>query len=128
MTDHIERVWYRNERTGDIGYLETDGSGQDKVRLDRPNDDPEMTTFVFDPNVWVQEKVHREYTIAQIARVAFEADRAVCFLDRQHDLAKREWASLKTEERAQWYHKGPSGALRQAIYTAIMGVLRELAA
>ncbi len=115
-----QRDWYSHTRTGDRGYL-VRRDGTDYVKLDRPNEEILKRLN----GEWHKDEEHRPMTVAQIAQVAFEADKKLCFFLGQHERARKEWPSLSDKERIAWMREGPKGGPRQALYEAIFESQRE---
>lgn len=120
--DH-ERVSYRDSRTGQLGYFVRRG-GKDCIRLDRGNQEL-IVPFV--PGQWVEEGMKRPWTRAQISRVAWEADRALCHLLGDHEKARREWESMHEDDRVEWIRVGPAKPLERALlYRLVMDTVHEM--
>jgi len=118
-----DRQWYRSASDGELGYLVERG-GVQYIQLNRPME--EILRPWQGGAQWVPEVEHRPINKAQLAKVCFEADRALCQALGVHDPAKKEWASLTDRERIQWMEKGPRGAERNGLWTAIHHVLDPL--
>lgn len=115
-----ERIWYRDIQKGDLGYL-VRRNGKTMVRLDRPMED---LVRPFRKNVWQADKEHRPITRHQVAKVAFEADKALCKVLGLHDKARREWQDLPEDMRIAWVEKGPEDRLeRTRVYRGMMAAL-----
>lgn len=123
--DH-ERLWYRSQQNGDLGYLCRVG-GVDHIRLNRPNQPDTHTLRKFNAGAgWIKETEHRPFTAFQLSEVAFAADAVLCRLVGLRELGARQWIGMKDEERIAWSENGPpSGVERKKCYDAIMGALRE---
>lgn len=110
----------RSARDGQLGYLvETDGGLA--VRLDRK---AETRVVPFVPREWLPDNEVRLQPM-QIARVAFEADRALRTVTGEYGLA--DWVSLKEPARVAWLKGIPGGGseIRQTLYRAILKVLAK---
>ncbi len=115
-----ERAFHRHSTTGDLGWL-VRREGKDCIRLDRP---AQEIVRPFRPDEWIVEREHRPLTKYQLAQVAFEADKKLCFFLGHHDLSRREWLALKDEPRIAFTNNGPGGkGPRQQLFNAIMSVL-----
>lgn len=115
-----ERDYYRKLPTGDLGYL-VRRDGKDCIRLDRPHQE---IIVPFREGEWKAEHEAHKWSRAQVAKIAFEADRELCHALQIFDKAKKDWRSLHEDERLAWMSKGPkSPALRVKLYAAIMEVL-----
>lgn len=119
-----EKQWVRSRTTGDLGYLIKDPSGVLKVRRDSPNDPSE---FLYTEEGWDLERPPRRLQQQQIAKVAFEADRAVCQMLGLYMEARIDWAKLLPGERLAWAQRGPKGkpheAIRMSVWEATMASL-----
>jgi len=115
------RRYFRNAHTGDMGYM-VRRLGTDYVKYDRgPSSDE---TVKYRPGDWNEELHSEPMSKGQAVRAAFEADRALCAAIGHHHMAKKEWASLKVQERVDWIREGPPGPPpRKELYTAIMKTL-----
>ena len=130
MTDHREtdwdpapqeREWYRNVGTGDLGWVVRRGGAQ-KIRLDRASEEIIRALN----GEWMPENEHRPMTIAQLAQVAFEADRRLCWFVGLAENAKKEWADLNDDQRIMWMQTGPTKhPIRRELYEAVTGALRK---
>lgn len=130
-----ERKYVRHTTTGDLGYL-VRRDGEDKVRLDRG---PNEVIIDFRPNDWKEETTHYPMSRAQLAQVAFEADKKLCLYLGFHRLAKRNWLNLSEEDRIEFVKNGPCGKVeaaratkaqlkRQMLWAGVMSALADLAA
>lgn len=119
-----ERSWFTHITTGDLGYL-VRREGKDAIRLDRPGVDEIRPFTVAD---WIPKSEHRPMSPAQLAQIAFEADRGLCRALGMFDHAKQEWLSLSQEKKKAWIEVGPSRPIeRKSLYAAIMKTLGHLA-
>lgn len=114
------RVYLRNAQTGELGWLVRRG-GKSVVKLDRANQE---VTKRYVAAEWTAEETQRPLAPIHAARIAFEADRALC---RDIGLplhAKREWGSLRDGERQLFISKGPKEPpARVQLYAAIMAAM-----
>lgn len=102
----FERQWYRNRQTGDLGYL-VRRDGKDVICYDRgAGTIGEMTRPI--SSDWVAEPVRKLVSVTALSRIAFEADKALCWALGLHEQAKKEWLSLPEKERLQWLKEGPA--------------------
>jgi hypothetical protein len=118
-----ERMYFRHEKTGDLGYIVRRG-GKDMIRMDRPNEE------LIRPmgQSWLPEKEARKMNRSQVAQVAFEADKRLCLFLGDGERARREWASLSDRERIAWMNRGPKSPLpRLRLYRSIMTALKDYA-
>jgi hypothetical protein len=123
-----ERVYYRHFRDGNRGYL-VERDGQQCIKLDRPNED---IVRPFKDAEWLPERENRPCTKAQITKVAFEADKALCGALGMFVEAKREWLNMKEPKRIAWMAGAASPpselrGLRKELYQRIMALLEPIA-
>ena len=112
-----ERVYYRHSQTSDRGWLVL-RDGKQAIRFDRGAVD-QWTHNVKD---WNLEHVETaKYNDMQIAQVAFEADKKLCWALGLTDLANREWSKMPEELRVKWLKAGPPATAleRVGLYKAI---------
>lgn len=116
-----KRVWFTHIVTGDRGYS-VRRDGKDMIRYDRP-----MIDQVSDPRDWkpMADDVP-DFSELQIALVAFEADKKLCWAMGRMDLAQRDWLNQSEAARRKWVADGPAGgsARRVALHAAIRGALK----
>lgn len=115
-----EREWYSHHQTGDRGYKVIRG-GEEKIKLDRPMED---LTHKFNESQWVAEADYRPMQVAQVAQIAFEADKKLCFWLGKHEKSRKEWASLSDKQRQFWLSEGPKEVQRKELYEGIFGAMR----
>lgn len=118
----------RSTRDGQLGYVvQSDEGAGLAVRLDRKQ---ENRVVPFNPREWVPDEKAR-LTAMQIARVAYEADRALRLVTGEYGLP--DWVSLRENIRLSWL-KGlqleasatpESAAIRAALYRGILKVLAQ---
>lgn len=116
----------RSTRDGQLGYVvQTEEGAGLAVRLDRKS---ETRLVPFNTRDWMPDEKPR-LTPMQIARVAYEADRALRLVTGEYGLP--DWVSLKEPVRLTWL-KGlqieasaieESAAIRAALYRGILKVL-----
>lgn len=99
-----QEEFVRNARTGELGW-KVRRSGQAMVRLDRPNQEI-LARYV--EGDWQAEAPQRPLVRAQLARVAFEADRELCRSLGAHAHALRTWQRMDEHQRKVWAEKGPA--------------------
>ena len=118
-----ERQCYMHILSGDYGWL-VRREGKDVIKLDRPGLD-EIRPF--DVQDWRSREEVRPMSPGQLAKVMFDADKALCLALGLRDTAKIEWLSLKPEKRRAWIEVGPSEPpIRAQLYAAIKNTLRHL--
>lgn len=117
-----ERVYYRDVRTGDRGYM-IEEDGKKCIKLDRPM---HSVVRVYREQDWAADRETRPLTEAQCAQVAFAADVLLCKFLGYQALAKREWLLLKDTERIQWVQEGPPVGIRQTLWRETMNLLAKL--
>lgn len=115
-----EREWFSHKQSGDRGY-KVIREGKEHIRLDRPM---EEITYPFNPSMWDPDEQYRPMSVAQIAQVAFEADRKLCFWLGVPDQSKKEWASLTDKQRQFWMTEGPKQTQRKELYAGIFASQR----
>lgn len=125
-TDLSKRRWFRHHQTGDLGFL-IEKDGKPFIRLDRSGQAIDKP-YSEDSNRWVEESLDRPFTLAQVSKVAFALDVAVCELIGLHVESKRQWIGLKDHERIAFIQDGPQGPpLRREMWQRAMEVLKRLA-
>lgn len=117
-----EREYVTQSGTGQLGWL-VKRAGVDKVRLDRGSQE---IVVKYDPNTWQHVREHRPFSRAQMAVVAFDADKALLRLLGDHDRSRRDWIGLSDKVRVAYIEDGPSNPpIRRMLYNAIMEVLER---
>lgn len=122
------REWYRHVQDGQLGWKVVRG-GKTYIKLDRVAQPIELHYREAD---WIEENEHRPLNKWQIAKVAFEADRALCVALGEVATSKREWIDLREESRQVWMANGPAGSspearIRQGLFRKVMDELAPLA-
>lgn len=118
-----QRCYVRHAITGDRGYLVW-RDGEQRVRLDRPQEVVLPRT-----SDWHDDDDAAMFTLHQVARIAYAADRQLLSSVGQHKDARTEWLDMKEAARIAWVEKGPAsekGAvhpLRPILWKAVMEVL-----
>lgn len=113
-----ERQYVRHVETGELGYL-VRRQGQQKVRL---HNDGQEILRAWVPGNWTAEVVRRELSKFAVARVAFEADKALCKELGLHGVTRRVWDKLTEAQRLAFIKDGPTGAMagrRRIVWLAI---------
>ena len=118
MPPSTEGLRYRNIEDGNAGYREGDD-----IVLDRPN---ERVIRPYNDRVWMLDKDFRPLNRSQMAKVAFEADAALCKALNQPRLNDGEWLNLPDKKRIAWLERGPQKGVRGALYAHIMQALAPL--
>lgn len=128
------RVYYRRtcrDGSGERGW-KVRRNGRDMIRLDLPERgnpmEEEAAIRPFNPAEWSIEKDFRPLTRLQVAHIAFEMDKRLCLYLGLHDAARKEWISLKDEQRIAWRDKGPRNPKIRAIMWKKVMKARELEA
>lgn len=117
-----ERQYYRSAETGDLGWL-VRRDGKDRVRLDRPLQE---IVRPFEEGKWVEEREWKPFSRTQVSKLQFETDKLVCSMLGLHKEGKRDWLSLKDEERIAWMKQGPGpGNLRADVYKALAKIFER---
>lgn len=122
------REWFRHVQDGQLGW-KVIRAGKTMIKLDRVAQPIEMNYRETD---WIAETEHRPLTRWQIAKVAFEADKALCIALGDVAGSKRQWLDLRDEARQRWIEKGPVGStpearVRQGLFASVMLELAPLA-
>jgi hypothetical protein len=67
-------------------------------------------------------------TKLQLVQIAYEADRKLCFFLGLHGEARREWASMREQDRLKWAEFGPGkGPGRKELFHHILSTLERYA-
>jgi len=122
-----KRQYVRHKHTGDLAYL-VDMGDRIVARLDRPDQQIDKP-YSKDSGLWVPEDLtDRPFTKAQVSKVAFALDVAMCELLRMMPEGRRYWEGLKDSQRIEFISDGPRGPeIRRELWKAAMGVLNKLA-
>lgn len=119
-----ERSYVRHAQNGELGYL-VEREGRQTVKLDNAGQEI-LRPYV--PGDWVPETVRRQLMPMAVARVAFEADKALCRELGLHQLAIRSWDKLKDGQRQDFAARGPGKAgsgPRNRLWMAVKVILEE---
>ena len=121
-------VWFRHRlNSGDLGKL-IHRNGADFIELDRPGENLRP----YRPSEWIPEKPPSILYPGAPARVAFEADKALCAALNMHLVARKEWLSMSEAARIAWTKNGPKNAeppnveIRVKMYETILALLEPL--
>jgi hypothetical protein len=118
-----ERKYFRNSRSGNLGYL-VRRAGKDMIRLDRPNEEI-LSPYTPGQGLWEPDHDYGAMSVLQMARVAFEADKQLCYYLGMHEQAKKEWLSLTDEQRQLWMTQGPTKhPVRASLYAHVVAALK----
>lgn len=118
-----DRRWYRH-KNGQSGWFVKVG-GKPCIKWDRVNED---IIVAFKKDEWTEEKRYRPHSISQVILVAYAADQQLCRLLGDHEKSRRAWEDMTEDQRIEWCQTGPTNPpIRQTLYQAIMGVVREMA-
>lgn len=113
----------RRKRDGQLGEI-IDRHGREWVRLDRPNE--EILVPYSGPDEWPPERDERPLTTAQVRRIAFDADRALCRAMGDYATSRKQWESLSDKERMEWLDQGPPKVgKRKALWDAVLKLFPE---
>jgi hypothetical protein len=109
---------------GGLGY-QVIRAGKPAIRLDRPH---EETVFPITDR-WQLDRDHRPLTRAQVAMVAFEADRKLAFLLGIHDRSPKTWLDMTDDQRVAFIKHGPPGnpPVRRLLFARITKLLGHIA-
>lgn len=117
-----QRLYYRHVREGHLGFL-VQKEGRDYIQFDRVGD-PVLRVFKHDD--WIAEAEPRPLSEVAIAKIAYEADAALC---QALGLGKQKiWLNLHDEERVGFMRNGPPSSVRQGLYLVIHAYVRGLQA
>lgn len=118
MTD---REYFRSKATGDLGYR-VERDGKIWVRLDRSG--PEVLKE-FVEGMWVPEVHRAPLNRQQLGKLTHEFDQVLCRALGRGQEVKRDWLSLKDEERSAWMAFGPGDdGIRDKVFGAVKNVLK----
>lgn len=118
-----ERIYYTHVLSGDLGWL-VRREGKDVIKLDRPGLDEVRP---FSASDWNLRHEVRPMAPGQVAKVMFEAHKALMLALAIHDKSKVEWADLSPEKRRAWIERGPTKPpIAAALYAAIKRTLAPL--
>lgn len=118
-----DRTYFRSTLDAQRAYLVRTVSGEDMLRLDRPGQ--EILRKLDD--TWKPDDQTYPITPHQAAKIAFIADCALCAVIGEPQLAKREWLSVKEQERIRFMREGPKvGGIRDKLFRHVMTCLKEL--
>lgn len=121
-----ERTYYRSARDGQRAYLVRRG-GKDMMRLDREMEEILHPVDLANMHEWRPDNQVHPINTHQLAQVAFAADRELCRVLGKPVEARREWLSMKEQDRVKWMQDGPdTGDIRDDLYDAIQGTLGSL--
>lgn len=110
----------RSTRDGQLGKIVESAEGGLAVRLDRR----EEMLVPYRPQTWVPDE-RAKFTAMQIARVAYEADRALRLVMGEYGV--KDFVSLKDAERVATM-KGPvapDGSVRRLLFKAVSMALKD---
>ena len=118
-----EREYFREESSGQLGW-KVIREGKEMVRLDRA--DEEIIRRL--NHSWIPERESRPLTKAQVAQVAFEADKKLCFFMGQPEQARKDWNNMHEAEKRRWMTTGPATKVtaRVSLYMFIQESLKDL--
>lgn len=113
----------RRKRDGQLGEI-INRHGREWVKLDRPQE--EILLPYNGPEEWPPEKDERPLTAAQIRRIAFAADGALCRAQGDYITSRKQWESLSDAERMDWVENGPPDVgRRRHLWNAILTLFPE---
>jgi hypothetical protein len=108
-------------RDGQLGYVVRESDGRLAVKLDRK----ENLVVPYHPDIW-RPVVERPLGPMQVARVAYEADRALRFAQGEYGVP--EWNGAREPVRIAYMESGPpqADARRRRLYEALVTALRAV--
>ena len=113
--------WYRHAQTGDRGYV-VRRDGVQYIRLDRS---AQEILRRLDES-WIEEDATRPITPIHVARVCFEADKALCAALGIVDKSREDWVKLSDLQRQLWITQGPKKPHQRAtLYATLKGHLEQ---
>lgn len=116
------RQLVRSAQTGELGYLVRRG-GASMVRLDNPNQEVLRRYTQAD---WLPEDTQRPLAPLHAARIAFEADKALCRELGMRAHSMRDWGKLRDGERQMFTTSGPkSPPARVTLYKSVMAAMKN---
>ena len=120
-----EREYYIRKTDGQRGWLVKD-TGKEMIRLDRGEQNRLLVPFT--KNMWKPMGHSGVATLTRMAKVAFEADKELQVILGRPMSERREWASLRPQERAAWSDVPTfNNPIRDGLYRAIMEHLSKYA-
>lgn len=129
MTDD----WFAEERVlrhvteGTIGHHV---EGSDRIRVELPGG--RVIWKAYHEQQWIpqNDSEMRPMSPAQIARVCFDADRALCLVSGMHKEGRLTWEAMFEADKATWIEVGPQNVseIRLELYRAIRKALKKLEA
>lgn len=119
MSEPGKRVRAVND--GQLGFIVQDESGALMVRLDRGPRQEQLLPYR--PSDWIED-TRRELSPMQVARVAYEADKALRTVGGEYGV--KDWIGLREHEHQKWVSAPPLGddQLRRALHAAIVAALQ----
>jgi len=114
-------TWMRNNKTGDLAKI-VEKDGKAFIKPDIPGSPVYYNIQEF--KNWTVELKPKQLPPGSYARIAYEADRALCEI---HPDLKRQpdWLSLDANKKASWIEAKVSfqNVLRQELYNAVIATL-----
>lgn len=109
----------RHIMTHQLGWIVEGETGGLAVKLDRR----EITIVPYSPGQW-EEDSERPIAPIQVARIAYEADRALRAVEGAYGV--KEWTAIPETERIRWLQGPPQDAspARRRLYGAVMGAFK----
>lgn len=109
------KSWYRHATTGERGFL-VRRDGKSYVKLDRPNQ--EILRRLDESQI--EEDATRPLMPIHVAKVCFDADKALCMALGLMDKARADWDKLTDLQRQAWITVGPKKpAQRASLYATL---------
>jgi len=111
--------WFRHRETGDKGFL-VEVDGKQMIQYDRG---PHVKQQVdYRESQWEEQVDIRVLTPAQLGRLAYECDRALCDIARLVQRTPKAWMDLRDGEREAWTKNGPPRGHRERrmLFEAVM--------
>lgn len=107
----------RSTKTGDLGELKEIDGARFVILSGRQGQAP----IPYDPANWVDESAPRPMSLLQAAQIAWAADQKLMFFLGEHARSRKEWFSLREEDRAKFANEGPGAPpVRRLLWRCIM--------
>ena len=119
-----ERRWFVRSADAWRGYIVSDETGKEFVRVDRHGRNP--IDVPFRKSEWIEDGMGwRPLTQHHVARVCQAADAALGMCTHDHARAKQHWEGLSQKERKRWREVGPptDDQMRRGLCQAIREAL-----
>lgn len=118
------KQWVRNRMTGDMGFVVYD-EGVRMVQMDRGPNVKVLRPWPEGTTMWVEDVEPKRLIKAHVARVCWEADRALCDILRIGEPSPdMTWGGLRGPQRMLWEKEPPEPeGLRSDLWHAVRAAL-----